>query len=204
MCIRDRVWIPILQAVSLLPLSLAVHRGAEHDSHDARDRLALAMAASTSAALVETALSIAPVRSWGGSYTGMAAVGLGPALLGLLLLAALGALASLVRSARWMRHWRRLLASADVRIEPRSRWTGAVPERPWMRIPFVANDGVLVRRTAQEAGAYRAGDVEEALTVAPLNAARVRQALWMRVAASLALLGTLAAFTATRVAPLRW
>ena len=202
--ITDWLGEPMLHALVLAPLSLAIHRGAHHDSEDARDRLMLSASASCFASLVEATLYVGAVRARGGSYTGMAAVGLGPSLVGLLVLSGLGALGAFARSARWMYRWRRVLTSDDLRIEPRSQWTGAVPERPWMRLLGVENDGVLVRRTAREAGAYRAGDVDQLLSRVPMNAARVMWALRLRVTASIALLVSLTLLAVTKLSALRW
>ncbi len=201
------VWIvlSLLRTAALLPLALTLHRGAQHDAHDAIDQIALAMSAACFGALVETTFSITATRARHLGYSGIAASpGLGLALWGPLALATLGALAAAVRSARWLLRWRRLLGSAGVRIEPRARWSGEVPARPWMRLPLVDNDAVLVRRTAREAGAYRAGDVEEALTVMPSNPARVTRALRLRLAAAVVLLGATVGFAALRLGALRW
>jgi|GEM_PF-1610176 len=202
--VSDWLGEPMLHALLLAPVALAMHRGAVHDSDDARDRLMLAASASCLASLAETALYIATVRARRGSYDGMAAVALGPTLLGLLTLSSVLALGALVRSARWMRLWRRALSSGDFVIVPKASWTAAAPERPWMRLLGVENDGVLLRRTAREASAYRAGDVDQAISRVPLDSGRVLTALWLRVAASLALLASSALLAVTRLSALRW
>ncbi|MDB4932240.1 MAG: hypothetical protein JWM10_4724 [Myxococcaceae bacterium] len=193
-----------LRAVAFTPLALALHRRAAHDAHDAVDRLILAVSAASLGALVETTLTVASARAQHLGYTGMAAPALGPALLGELVLATLGALAALVRGARWLRRWRRLLGSPGVRIEPRARWSGEVPARAWWSVAGAENDAVLVRRTVHEAGAYRAGDVDEALTAMPSAAGRVTRALWLRLATAAALLGATVGFAALRLGALRW
>ncbi len=200
------VWfvLSLLRTAALMPLALTLHRRAEYSACDATDRLALAVSAACFGALVETTLSITAARALHLGYTGMAAPAIGPVLLGQLLLAMLGAFVAMVRSARWVLHWRRLLGSAGVRVEPRARWSGEVPARPWMHLALTDDDAVLVRRTVQEAGAYRAGDVEEALTVMPTDPARVMRALRLRLAAAVVLLGATAGFAAPRLGALRW
>ena len=199
-------WIALglLRAASLTPLALALHRRAEHAAHDAVDKLMLAVSTASLGALVEATVTIAAARAHHLGYTGMAAPALGPALLGQLLLATLGALAALVRGARWVGRWRRLRRAPGVRVERRARWPGEVPARAWWTLAGAANDAVLVRRTTQEAGAYRAGDVEEALTAMPAEGGRVTRALWLRLAAAAALLGGTLGFAALRLGTLRW
>lgn len=202
--VTDWLGEPMLHALLLAPVALAMHRGADHDSEDARDRLMLAASASCLASLAETALYVATVRARRGSYDGMAAVALGPTLLGLLTLSSVAALGVLVRSARWMRRWRQVLASGDFVIVPLASSPAPAPGRPWMRLLGVENDGILLRRTAREASAYRAGDVEQALSRVPLDPARVLTALRLRIAASLALLASSALLAVTKLSALRW
>lgn len=193
-----------LRAVAFTPLALSLHRRAQHDAHDAVDKLMLAVSAASLGALVETTLTITAARAQHLGYTGTAAPALGPALLGEMVLAALGALAALARGARWLHRWHGLRGAPGVRVEARARWSGEVPARAWWTIAGAENDAVLVRRTAREAGAYRAGDVEEALTAVPAEGRRVTRALWLRVATAAALLAGTAGFAALRVGALRW
>lgn len=190
-----------LRAVAFTPLALALHRRAPHDAHDAVDKLMLAVSAASLGALVETTLTITAARAQHLGYTGAAAPALGPALLAQLALATLGALAALVRGARWLRRWHGLRGA---RVEPMVRWSGEVPARAWWSIAGAQNNAVLVRRAARGAGAYRAGDVEEALTAVPAEAWRVTRALWLRATVAAALLAGTMGFAALRVGALRW
>ncbi len=201
----DRVIEPVLHAALLAPLTFALHRGVPHDSDDARDRVTLGAAASAFAALCETLLRVDNARTSGRFYGQAASVVLGPTMLALTAVAAVGALAALLSSARWLWRWRRLLATEGARVEPIERWTGAVPARSWLRLAGMSNDGVVVvRHATKDAGRYREGEVEQAITATPLEVGQVTNALWLRMAASGVVLGGVGLLAATTLRTLRW
>ncbi len=201
----DRVIEPVLHAALLAPLTFAMHRGVAHDSDDARDRVMLAAAASAFAALCETLMRVDSARYSGRVYGEAASVALGPTTLALTVVAGLGALGALVSNARWLWRWRRLLATEGARVEPIEQWTGAVPARAWLRLAGMPNDGVVVvGHATKDAGSYREGDVEQAITAAPLDVGQVTNALWLRLAASGVVLGGVGLLAATTLRTLRW
>lgn len=188
------------------PIALLLRRGAPLDSRDALDRAALASSWSFALSLARAAAYVETGRLHGG-YHGLVAVALGPALVSLLALGVLNALASLVRSARWLRRWREVGRDDTLRVEPLAWWQRdgrAAPEDRWFRVWGAPNDGVLVRRAGDARGAYRAAEALSALAIVPSDARRVERSLVARIAASCALLGVFLMLAAGPLATLRW
>lgn len=189
---------PVFHAALLAPLVFAARQNAPHDTDDARDRLLLASATAAFVALLEVTLRVEARR-----YDGAAAIALGPTMIALLAVSALGALGAFVLGTRGLLRYGRLLTTPGVRIVAREAWPGTVPARAWWRTD-VPNDGVLVRRTANATGAYRAGEVDEALTRLPQRAEAVTNWLWSRLAIAGTILLGVALLSLTVLPTLRW
>lgn len=210
----DGAWGPVeigalsslASAVLSAPLALLLRRGAPLGTRDSVDRAMLASSWAFALSLARSTAYVETGRIHGG-YHGLVAVALGPALVSLLALGVLSALASLARSARWLRRWRAIGRDATLRVERLAWWQRegrAAPEESWLRVWGAPVDGVLVRRASDERGAYRAGEALSALALVPSDARRVERALVARIAASCALLGVFLTLAVGPLSTLRW
>lgn len=188
------------------PIATLIHRAAPLSTQDSIDRSMLASSLWFVVSLSKTVAFVEHGRAVGG-YWGLAAAGLGPAMVSLLALGSLCALAALARSARWMLLWRRVDRTDALRVEPLDAWQSeerVAPETVWFHLWRVESDGVLVRRASSEGSAYRAGEVVTAIARVPMRTGRVMAALALRAAASVALLAAMVAIAMGPLSTLRW